>query len=156
MADDWMAGSSPASGSPPPLRPRYRRPTPSRPSKRPGSVWTVSLFLVLFGLLGALVGGVLLEDAVSHGEEDQVVVMAVISVLLSLVQVAVGIGVFVGKRWGRSGALLICAINVAVVIVGAALDSVGNGQAWISVAVNGALIFALLGEKVHTWTGGDA
>ena len=137
--------------SKPPLRPRYSRPAPPRPETRPPSVWVVSLLLVLFGLLGALLGAYLLEDAVSHGEEDEVVAAIVFSLLMSAAQVAAGIGVFVGTAWGRKAALTVCGLTIALVVVAAATDSMGSGQAWTAVAVNGALLFALLGEKVHTW-----
>ncbi|MFI6757667.1 hypothetical protein ACIBF5_00790 [Micromonospora sp. NPDC050417] len=118
-------------------------------------MWVVSLLLVAYGLLGTLLGAMLLEDAISHGEEDVVILMAVISLLLSAAQVTSGIGLFFGARWGRTGALTVCGINVLAVAVAAANDGVGTAPAWIAVAVNAVLVFVLLGEKIHGWTGGD-
>ncbi|MGN9906722.1 hypothetical protein ACTMTJ_04115 [Phytohabitans sp. LJ34] len=138
-------------GREPPLRPRYRRPEPERPARRPASVWIVSILLVLFGALGAVVAALLVEDAVSHGEEDEVVAAAIFAILLAGAQVVAGVGVFVGWARGRTLAMLVCAANVVLVVVGAATDRVGSGQAWLSVAVYGALLFGLAGPKISDW-----
>lgn len=134
-----------------PIRPRYRRPGPERPAHRPASVWIVSILLVLFGVLGAVVGVLFAEDAVSHGEEDEVVAAAIFAILLAGAQVVSGVGVFVGWARGRTLAMLVCAANVVLVIVGAATDRVGSGQAWLSVGFYGALLFGLAGPKIGDW-----
>ncbi|GAA4703377.1 hypothetical protein [Phytohabitans rumicis] len=133
------------------MRPRYSRPEPPRPERRPPTVWVICLLLAALGLLGAFIGALLLQDAVSHGEEDEFIAAVVLSLLLSATQVASAAGLFFGRRWGRTGALFVCAAHIVVIIVGAATDSLGSGQAWSGVAVNGALVFALLGPKVHDW-----
>jgi hypothetical protein len=138
-------------GRKPPVRPRYRRPEPERPAARPASVWVVSLLLVAVGVLGAIASALLLDDAISHGEEDEVVAAAVFSLLLTGAQVFGGVGVFAGWGRGRRLAMLVCAANVAVVVVGAATDRVGSGQAWLAVAFNGALLFGLAGPKIGDW-----
>ncbi|MDQ7908580.1 hypothetical protein RB614_29020 [Phytohabitans sp. ZYX-F-186] len=145
MADDGGAGRKP------PLRPRYRRPEPERPASRPASVWVVSVLLVLFGVLGAVLGVLLVRDAVAHGEEDEVVAAGVFAVLLAAAQVVSGVGVFAGWARGRVLAMLVCAANVVLVIVGAATDRVGSGQSWLAIAFYGALLFGLAGPKISDW-----
>lgn len=145
MADDQGTGRER------PLRPHYRRPEPERPARRPASVWIVSILLVLVGVLGAVLAVLLVDDAVSHGEEDEVVAAAVFAVLLAGAQVVSGVGVFVGWARGRTLALLVCAANAVLVIVGAATDRVGSSQGWLSVAFYGALLFGLAGPKVSDW-----
>jgi hypothetical protein len=132
-----------------PLRPRYRR--PERPATRPASVWIVSILLVLFGVLGVIVAALLLDDAISHGEEDEVVAAAVFALLLAGAQVVAGVGVFVGWARGRTLAMLVCAANIVLVIVAAATDRLGSGQSWLAVAYNGGLLFGLAGPKISDW-----
>jgi hypothetical protein len=138
-------------GREPPIRPRYRRPEPERPATRPASVWIVSILLVLFGVLGVVVAALLLDDAISHGEEDEVVAAVVFALLLAGAQVVAGVGVFVGWGRGRTLAMAVCAANVMIVIVAAATDRLGSGQSWLTVAYNGALIFGLAGPKISDW-----
>lgn len=138
-------------GRKPPLRPRYRRSEPERPARRPASVWIVSLLLLLFGVLGVVVGVLLVQDAVDHGEEDEVVAAAVFAVLLACAQVVAAVGVFVGWARGRVVAMLVCAANIVLVIVGAATDRIGSGQSWLAIGFYGAVLFGLAGPKVSDW-----
>ncbi|BCB77196.1 hypothetical protein GCM10022251_57150 [Phytohabitans flavus] len=138
-------------GRKPPLRPRYRPPEPERPATRPASVWVVALLLVLFGALGAVIGALVVEDAVSHGEEARVVAAGVFAMLLAGTQVVAGVGVFVGWAQGRVLAMLVCVANVVLVILAAATDRLGSGQSWLAVAFYGALLFGLAGPKIHAW-----
>jgi len=134
-----------------PIRPRYRPAEPERPATRPGSVWVVSLLLVTIGVLGVVVGALLLADAIDHGEEDEIVAAAVFSMLLAAAQVVGGIGIFVGWGRGRVIAMLVSALLIVLVIVAAATDRMGSGQAWLTIALNGALLFGMAGPKISDW-----
>jgi hypothetical protein len=140
-----------STGRKPPLRPRYRRPEPERPASRPASVWVVSLLLALVGVLGTVAGVLVVQDAVAHGEEDEVIAAGVFGVLLAGAQIVGAVGVFVGWGRGRVLAMLACAANIVLVIVGAATDRLGSGQSWLAVAFYGALLFGLAGPKISHW-----
>jgi hypothetical protein len=137
------------------LRPVYRHPQPQRPASRPVSVWIIALIVVTIGLLGAYVTITALIDAVDHGEDDEVVAAFGLGALLSAVQVATGVALFAGARWGRTGALTLCCLTIVFAAVGAMLGTVSSAQLAIGFAVNLMLIFALLGPQVYAWTGGD-
>jgi hypothetical protein len=134
-----------------PIRPRYRRPEPERPATRPVSVWIVSLLLVGSGVLGAAYVSMLLEEVTFHPEGDEVVAGLAFSMLLAGVQVAIGVFVFVGAGFGPALAMVVCALDIVVVIVGAATDRLGSGQSWLAVGFYGALLFGLAGAKIHAW-----
>jgi len=146
--DDIMDGPRP------PLRPTYARQRPPRPDVRPRSVWVLSSLLVLVGVAGALVSAILLADAIDHGDED-VVPFAVAGLVMAALQIASGVGLFVGVRWGRTGALLICAASILLVVAPVLGDAeFGPGQ-WFGVVFYGSMLFALTSENVHRWTSGD-
>jgi len=135
--------------TPPERRPR-NRPTAS-PPRRSGMIWFVALPLGLLGLLGVIISGKLFDDQISHGEEGFGPAVAAIAVLVSVCQVACGIGLFVGAGWSRNGARTVCVINLV-----AGLFVLLNGAAPVA-AVGLILYFVLLvalsGEQVRDWCG---
>ncbi len=139
----------------PALRPVYRRPPPDRPKSRPPSVWVIALILVTFALLGSYLGTTALIDAVDHGADEEVVVAFGLGVLLSVALLVMGSALFAGARWGRTGALALCLLNIGLAAVGGVTDRLNSGQLWFALAGNLVLIFVLLGPQVYAWTGGD-
>ncbi len=122
--------------------------------KRPRDVWVVSILLVLFGVLGILVGLLLvgaLEDDRSHGQSVGTLpyLLAVAALALSVIQSVSGAFVFVGREWARVTAVAICVLNVLAGLL--TLVSGGAVQACVGIAVNIALIVALNKEPVTDW-----
>lgn len=122
--------------------------------KRPRDVWVVSIVLVLFGLLGILIGLLLvatLEGDRSHGRSVGALpyLLAVAALALSVVQSAGGVFVFIGREWARITAMAICALNILAGLV--TILSAGAVQACVGIAVNIALIVALNKESVTDW-----
>jgi hypothetical protein len=66
------------------------------------------------------------------------------------------VALFLGARWGRTGALAVCAVLFVGTVASLMLEVLGGDQAAIMLAIVLCLFFALLGQKVHEWTGGDA
>jgi hypothetical protein len=132
-----------------PAERRLRKRTVARPATRSGMIWVVSIALVLLGALGALISGTLLEDLTSHGDEGLAVGAAWLALLLSTVQAASGIGVFVGASWSRDGARSVCVINLVVGLF--LLLNEGGPATLLGLCVNFVLLVALSGEKVRAW-----
>jgi hypothetical protein len=157
----WEGGMLDAGGDPVerdterrPLRPVYRRPAPERPTSRPVSVWVIALVLVALGLLAGYVGVAVLADAADEPGEDPVTVVFGLGAVAVAAQVVMGVGLFAGARWARTGALALCALTLVLAIAGALTERMAGGQLWLNLALNLTLIFALLGPKVYAWTGG--
>ncbi|WP_327000134.1 hypothetical protein OHA72_34030 [Dactylosporangium sp. NBC_01737] len=122
--------------------------------KRPRDVWVASIVLVLFGLLGILVGLLLLaavENDRDHGQSVGALasLLAVATVALAILQAVSGAFVFVGREWARVTGIVICAVNVLAGLF--TLVSGGAAQACVGIAVNVALIVALNKEAVADW-----
>jgi len=126
------------------------RPTVSKP-RRTGMIWFVALALSLLGLLGVLISAKLFNDQISHGEQGFGPAVAAIAVLVSVCQVACGIGIFIGAGWSRNGARTACVINLAaglfIVLNGA------NPAAAVALIFYFILLVALSGDQVRTWCG---
>ena len=122
--------------------------------KRPRDVWVASIVLVVFGLLGILVGLLLraaLQDDRDHGQSVSALasLLAIAAVALSILQAASGAFVFIGREWARITAIVICSVNVLAGLF--TLVSGGAAQACVGIAVNVALIVALNKEPVADW-----
>jgi hypothetical protein len=119
---------------------------------RSAAVWVVGLALALLGGLGLLVSATLLHDLVSHSDEGAVVALAATAVLVSVIEVAAGIGVLAGAGWSRGAAQAVCVAGLLAGLVG--LLNGGPAATALGLLVNIALLVALSGEKVRAWCGG--
>ena len=140
---------------PRPARPISRKRPVTLPAVRPVAVWVITAALVVIGLLFAYAGTVGLADALDHGDEDAQLPSA-FAILIGLLTLLCAGGLFVGRSWGRGGALIICAVVFVGAIVGLMAEAITGGIAVLVFAVTLCLFFALLGAKAHDWTGGDA
>jgi hypothetical protein len=103
-------------------------------------------------MAGMYLSGVILEDAVDHGEETSVVVLSAVSLAVAAAQTVGGILLFVGIEWGRRMAIAVCLVNFVAVLWSAFLliGDVG-AQIFFAALVNGALTVALLSGSVSSW-----
>jgi hypothetical protein len=127
----------------------FRPRQPVRPVTRPRQVWVVSILLVLIGVLGGLIGAYLLKDALDHGDDNSVVVLAAIAVAVGVAQLVAAGLVFAGVNWGRGLATVACGLNLVGGLLG--LVNGAGGRAWLGIVVNIALIGTLAGKDVAAW-----
>jgi hypothetical protein len=152
-----MSGPSPVVGRPdddPAID--ATSPGPVMPRWRTGKVWTASIVLVVFGVLGLLLAGFLLaaaNDEVSRGGDVPGVSYALvyIQVGLSALQVASGALLWLGVRRAFGLATFICMINIfgniLLLFTGTFL------QAVVGLVVNVALLKLIRGDEVAEWCG---
>jgi hypothetical protein len=136
------------------LTPAERR-LRSRPvvePERTAVVWVVAIALVLVAALGIVVGALIFQDLTSHGEEGASVALAATAVVLAAIQLASGVGVFVGAGWARPAALILCVVNLIAGLL-SMLDGTSPPATLLGLVVNFALLLALSGEKVRAWCG---
>lgn len=79
-----------------------------------------------------------------------------LAALLGVLTVLFAVALFLGARWGRTGALAACVTAFVGAVVGLMLEAISTGGAMIALVVTLLLFFALLGQKAHEWTGGDS
>ena len=119
------------------------------------AVWVITVALVLIGIAFTYGGVAQFADAIEHGDEDAQFPSLVAALIGALMILFAG-GLFFGASWGRTGALTVSAVMFAGAIVGLMAEAINTGVAMIVFVVTLCLFFALLGQKAHDWTGGDA
>jgi uncharacterized membrane protein YfcA len=137
-----------------PARPADRKRPPTRPASRPAAVWVIAAIVMLIGLYVGYAGGTGLVVAVKTGWEEREL-PATLTMLTGAALIVFAVALFLGARWGRTGALTLCAILFVGTVGGFMLEILSGDQAAIMLTVVLCLFFALLGQKVHQWTGGD-
>jgi Na+/melibiose symporter-like transporter len=138
-----------------PARPIHRNRPLARPDRRPVAIWVVTAALLLIGLLFTYAGVTEFADAVEHGDEDAQF-PSLIALVLGVLWILFAVALFLGARWGKTGALTLCVVVFACAVVGILIESVGAEEAAVALAVALGLFFALLGQKTHEWTGGSS
>jgi hypothetical protein len=119
-------------------------------TKRPRDVWTASILLSFFGLLGVVLG--LFLAGLLAGEDDipGFVSLAVYAgVILAAAEIVAGVFVFAGREWARRVAIAVCVLNglsgLATLTAGVVL------MALVGIVVNIALIVTLSKDEVKYW-----
>lgn len=126
------------------------QPTDRSRERAPRQVWWASILLAVFGGLGLMLAMLLLS--VVNNEDDVpgwVYVLVYVQFLLSGLQILSGIFVWLGRRWARTAATVVCSINlfgaVLSLLTGAFLNALTTG------AVNIALLRLLRSREVAEW-----
>jgi hypothetical protein len=120
---------------------------------RPAAVWAMGILVICFGLLGIVLGIfvlAILADTESDGQNLGGVASAlvVVSIVVSVAQVAGGVLVLAGKNWGRLLAITVSCLVIAsdvVLIIG------GTAQGCLGIIINVALIAGLMRQEVRDW-----
>ncbi|MFI5912215.1 hypothetical protein [Dactylosporangium sp. NPDC051541] len=118
--------------------------------ERPRDVWTASLLLCFFGLLGVLLG--LFIVSLLADEDDTpgyVIGLFYANVVLAAAEIAAGAFVFVGKEWARRVAIGVCVLNGLGGLV--TLTSGVVLQAIVGIVLNIAIIVTLNKPEVRNW-----
>lgn len=136
-----------------------RRPSPwkrpaVRPEIRPVAVWIISMAFVLIGLLFVYAGVTTFAHAFDIGDEDAQF-PSLLGALIGLLTILFAAGLFFGARWGRTGALAVCAIMFVLMVIGLMEERISPWAAMLVFAVTLSLFFAVLGQKADAWTGGS-
>jgi hypothetical protein len=127
-----------------------------RPLSRPLVVWIVVPILVGYGALGGYAASLMFVDVVDYGWSRDVQRVAFASgALMYAGLVVTGVALFAGARWGRAGALRLCAASGLLAAVGGLTQTLSGFQVWLVVVATLVLLLVLLGPGVHAWTGGD-
>ncbi|WP_426512181.1 hypothetical protein ACPPVO_17075 [Dactylosporangium sp. McL0621] len=119
-------------------------------TKRPREVWTVSILLFCFGLLGTVLS--LFLAGLVAGEDDipGFVTFAVYAgAVLAAAEILAGVFVFLGREWARRIAIAVCVLNGLSGLVTLASGVVL--QALVGIVVNIALIVNLSKDEVRYW-----
>jgi hypothetical protein len=119
------------------------------------AIWVITAALVLIGLLFTYAGVTGFADAVKHGDEEAQL-PSLLAAMLGVLTILFAGGLFFGASWGRSGSLAVCVIAFVAAVAGLMLEAIDTGAAMIVFVVALCMFFALLGQKVHAWTGGDS
>ena len=124
------------------------------PAPRPRQATTASVLLCIFGLLGALGSLVLLSalnNDADHGQSDPGILFVIcyLGLAVSCLQIFSGLFVWQGKRWARTLAFWLCALNLLGAVV--SLFSGGAVQAVVSVLLNIVLIRMVANDEVDWW-----
>jgi hypothetical protein len=118
--------------------------------KRPRDVWTASIMLFFFGLLGVVLALFLIGLLADEDDIPGFVRFAVYAgAILAAAEIAAGIFVFLGREWARRVAIAVCVLNGL-----SALATLASGvvvQALLGVVVNIALIVTLSKDEVKYW-----
>jgi hypothetical protein len=119
------------------------------------AIWAITVPLALAGVLFTYAGVARFADAIDHGDEDAQFPSLMVA-LLGVLTILFAGGLFRGARWGRNGALAVCAVAFAGAIAGLMTEVISTGIAMIVFVVTLGVFFALLGQRAHEWTGGDS
>ncbi|MFB9406596.1 hypothetical protein [Dactylosporangium matsuzakiense] len=118
--------------------------------KRPRDVWTASILLCFYGLLGVLLG-LLVIGLLADGDDIPGFLTALFyaNVVLAAAEIAAGAFVFIGREWGRRLAVGVCVLNGL-----GGIASLGAGvvlQALVAILVNLAIVVTLHKPEVKQW-----
>ena len=119
------------------------------------AIWVITVAIALGGLLFTYAGVTEFADAIEHGDEDAQF-PSLLAALLGVLTILFAGALFFGAPWGRSGALVVCAVTFLGAVVGLMAEAISTGAAMIVFVVTLCMFFALLGQKAHEWTGGDS
>lgn len=123
---------------------------PASREPRPREVTLVSILLMAFGGLGALLTFFLIGLIASEDDGDGLTYgLLTVSILLALAQIASGVFVFLGREWARKLAMGLCALNAV-----SALFTIGSGQIFqviLPIVINIAIIVQLTKPPVAEW-----
>jgi hypothetical protein len=138
----WGSGDgAPSDGQPP---------APVDWEPRPAMVRTVSILLIVFGLLGVLVTLLLLVDLNEDGDTLDVLpaVLAYIQLVVSCVQIGSGVVLWRGITWAPAAVTTICGVNI---FFGLASLFTGSVAALLPLVLNGLLIALIRRDDVQDW-----
>jgi len=121
---------------------------------RPRQVKTLSVLLIVFGVLGLLLALLLMSivsDSAGHGQSVPALLYILVFVQfgLSAAQATSGVFVWQGRSWARGLAIVLCSVNIVGALVSLATGAVL--QAISGVAINVALLRLLNNYDVQVW-----
>ncbi|WP_432843048.1 hypothetical protein [Dactylosporangium sp. CA-092794] len=119
-------------------------------NQRPRDVWTASLMLAFFGLLGVIVSGFLLSLFGSDDDLPGAVFAALVAgAVLAAAEIVAAVFVFLGHEWARWSAIGLCVLNGLSGLL--TLTAGVVPQACLGVVTNIALIVVLNKDDVRSW-----